>query len=282
MQIQITISKEDAIHNDIITSVIGVEQRKAFVKEAIYYWDYILHHTDRISSYIRLKSEEILFPPLYIDNSNIKKFNSRIYKGNIERAPISVRINIAEDDTVLKEIIGRVLVKPDFIKEAIYNWYYAIHNSHLSSYYINLIPGFKKKTYLPLELESILSETQIREIYSLKGNSQLIALASSILNSLGNSVDVATINSQSYKSEVVDSPLEEVAVTITAGNVDDEFNHNDDTESSTGYGSSQETTISSYEEYEEEQETESIFDDEDDEHEYEDYGDSLDTGDDPF
>lgn len=280
MQIQLTISKDDAIHNDIITSVIGIEQRKAFIKEAIYYWDYILHHTDKVSSYIRLKTEEIEFPPLYIDNSNVKRFNSSVYKGNIERSTIVVRINIAKDDAVLNEIIDRVLVKPDFIKEAIYNWYYAIHNSHLSSYYVNLIPGFKKKHYLALELDSLLSENQIREIYSLNGNNQLTVLAGSILNSLGNE-NITTVN----------SPLEEVATTITTGNIDDDFkniseNYEDKEDTSKDYESNEEVITSSHETYEdvgiyeEEEETESIFDD--DEDEYEDYGDSFETGEDPF
>ncbi len=158
MQVYVSIDKEDEILQDIMSRVMGGKKEKdEFIKEAMYQWDYILHHTNQSSRHILLKSDIPLEPILDIDRSNERKFYNPDTQ-EIKRTVLKHRINIGENDEVMREILSRVRVSSDFAKEAILNWDYAVHNSYLRSRFLKLRDGFVKKKYY------VFTEEQLKDL----------------------------------------------------------------------------------------------------------------------
>lgn len=144
-QFKVTILAEDERLQEIFDRVEGVGQRAEFIKEAIYYWDYILHRCPAVTSrYVTLKKDFVLSEDekLYINLAN--KVIPLPKKG---RKNISVRVTINKDDHILNEILSRVNIKQEFIREAVDYWDYTLHNSSLMSRYVRLEPGVEKRYY---------------------------------------------------------------------------------------------------------------------------------------
>lgn len=147
LQITVAIDAKDERLQEIMSRVKGVSLRVGFIKEAIYYWDYVLHRSTEfrsrfISLNTDLKPDEDEF--IYIKANQVSLFKPDTTK---DRKKISIRVTIGADDKELHEILERATMRSDFIREAIDNWDYILHNTSLHSRYLKLQDNNKKKYY---------------------------------------------------------------------------------------------------------------------------------------
>lgn len=143
-QFKLTISDKDERVQEVLSRVKGPGLRDDFIKEAIYYWDYILHRAPAFTSrYTDLRSDFILNDDeriLHIPSS--PPFEP---KQDVERKAINLKLTVSLDDKEMLEILDRAYMIQEYAREAIYYWDYILHHSSFHSRYINLKPGTEKK-----------------------------------------------------------------------------------------------------------------------------------------
>lgn len=125
--------KEDFILKEILSRVCE-KRRSEFVREAIFYWNYILNHSTLSTRYLKTDKNkrqiiDNLFPESYFikrgdpDMSLQEKFEDVEFK--------AIRFNIGPDEVELQEICSRAVNLDKFVEEAIFEWDCLINTSNI-------------------------------------------------------------------------------------------------------------------------------------------------------
>lgn len=125
--------KEDFILKEILSRV-NEKKRTEFVKEAIFYWDYIIKHSTLGTRLLRTdksKKQVIdnLFPESYYRKRDEPDMSLKEKFENVEIK--TIRFDIGTDELELQEICSRAVSLEWFVKEAIFEWDCLVNTSNI-------------------------------------------------------------------------------------------------------------------------------------------------------
>lgn len=125
--------KEDFILKEILSRV-HEKKRTEFVREAIFYWDYIIKHSTLGTRLLRTdksKKQVIdnLFPESYYKKRNEPDMSLKEKFEDVEIK--TIRFEIGTDELELQEICSRAVSLEWFVKEAIFEWDCLVNTSNI-------------------------------------------------------------------------------------------------------------------------------------------------------
>ena len=221
IKLRVTITKDDFVLQEILSRTI---KRNEFVKEAIFYWDYILRHSKLRTRFIAIRNEDKfivdgLFPESYYANRCVSDMS---LKKDYEES-IALRFEIGQDEIALQEIFSRIVNRGDYIKEAIFEWDCLLNHSNVFiSRFINQKDGTKKEW--PSINGKIIQEN-VQSEYSAKTSSKGASENNIEISNPESSPVVITTGTVNTSSSLEESPTTHDA---TNSNIISDFKEKED------------------------------------------------------
>lgn len=130
VEVYLPIDDEDIDVQEILSRTVG--KKNDFVKEAIFYWYFILKHSNLKTRSIHLTNEEKtiiegLFPNEYIEN----RFSPTQVKHDTKYKDVIIRFTVKKEDSELIYILERASNIKAFVREAIIEWDCLLNHSNL-------------------------------------------------------------------------------------------------------------------------------------------------------